>query len=116
MQQTTPDGDPGGSPSPVVPKVGTVQRAVLNLLSYHEAFCRREFAQHDIYEVSARIGELRRLGWHIGSRPCKRHEHQSRNGLIEYFLQPIDHKWYVAHPEPGDLGLGSSGTMVEAYR
>lgn len=70
---------------PTRPKAGTVKAAVLNLLrAYPDGLCRRDFANHDIYEVANRIGELQRDGWIIVNRPCKRHAHKHR--LVEYYL------------------------------
>ena len=64
-------------------KPGT--RAVLNLLrAYPDGICRRVFAQHDIYEPSARIGELRDQGFWVDTQPCRRHRH--RNRVVSYTL------------------------------
>ena len=40
--------------------------------------CRRTFAQHDIYEVSARIGELEDAGYLVGKGRCLLHHHKRR--------------------------------------
>ena len=60
-------------------------RAVLQLLrAYPDGVCRRVFAQHDIFEVAARIGELRADGFFIEGNLCKRHRHRSK--LYSYRL------------------------------
>ena len=52
---------------------------VLHLLrGYPEGMCRRTFANHDIYEVSARVGELEDAGYVIGKQRCTAHHHKRR--------------------------------------
>jgi hypothetical protein len=72
---------------PQEPKPGTVKASIMQLLRQHpEGLCRRNWAQYDIYEVSARIGELQRDGWVIGIRRCSRHDHRKAPHMVEYFL------------------------------
>lgn len=67
------------------PPKGTVRSSVLNLLrAYPDGLCREDFASGHIYEVSARIGELQKLGWAITTSPCRRHQHRTR--IVEYRL------------------------------
>jgi hypothetical protein len=63
------------------------QRHVYALLSGRilDGLCRRDFALHDIYEVSNRISEIeQRLGITIERDRC--HVHQHRNRIIRYRL------------------------------
>lgn len=70
---------------PLAPKEGTTKAAVLNMLQhYQHGLCRQDFADNHVYEVSARVGELRALGWVITTRICVRHPHRSR--ILEYQL------------------------------
>ncbi len=58
---------------------------VLHLLrGYPDGMCRRTFAQHDIYEVSARIGELADAGYLVGKGRCTVHHHKRR--FVSYML------------------------------
>lgn len=67
------------------PKDGTVRKSVLTMLRYYPAgLCRQDFADNHIYEVSARVGELQKMGWVITTSPCLRHHHQSR--IVQYQL------------------------------
>lgn len=67
------------------PRKGSAKSAVLSLLrSYPDGICRRIAAQHDVYELSARIGELEKLGWTITKRRCNLHYHQRR--FVRYSL------------------------------
>lgn len=67
------------------PRKGSAKSAVLSLLrSYPDGLCRRDFAREDIYEVSARIGELEKLGWQIRKSRCDRHNH--RHAFVEYSI------------------------------
>ena len=72
--------------TPTRPKPGTVKAAVLELLyTYRGGVCRRTAATIvDCYELASRIGELRALGYRIGTRRCVRHHHRGR--FVEYFL------------------------------
>ena len=80
--------DPMSQPAfmPTRPKAGTVKAAVLELLyTYRQGICRRTAATIlDVYELASRIGELRALGYRIGTRRCVRHHHRGR--FVEYFL------------------------------
>lgn len=70
---------------PLLPKRGSVKFAVWHLLMTRpDGLCRRDFAKEDIYEVSARIGELEKLGWPIRKGRCDRHNH--RHPFVEYSL------------------------------
>lgn len=72
---------------PPWPKPGSVKSAVLHyLMGRPEGSCRRDFAQIDIYEVSARIGELQRDGWPITKRKCSRHHHRPESHFVEYLI------------------------------
>lgn len=52
-------------------------RAVLEMLRANpDGLCRRQFAQRDVYEVSARILELQDEGAFIERGQCKRHRHR----------------------------------------
>jgi len=54
-------------------------RTVLQLLRAHpDGRCRRDFAQADVYEVSARILELQAEGAFVERTVCKRHRHRSK--------------------------------------
>lgn len=69
---------------PIQPKPGTVKAAVLNLLlAYPDGLCRRDFAQHDIYELSNRIGELEADGWVVHKGKCERHRHRHQFTLYK---------------------------------
>jgi hypothetical protein len=46
--------------------------------------CRRQFAQHDVYEPAARLTELRRAGFVFESAQCVAHHHQRR--MLSYRL------------------------------
>lgn len=73
---------------PLWPKEGTVRYLVLSALgdAYPGGVCRREFAHRfDVYEVSNRIGELKAMGWRIGTKPCKRHDHKAQ--IVDYYLE-----------------------------
>ena len=60
-------------------------RYVLDLLRWNpDGMCRRTFANHDVWEVSARVGELERAGFTVSRRPCNRHNHRTR--VVEYRL------------------------------
>lgn len=78
MQQLTFD--------PIQPKDGTLLAAVLQLLyDRREGICRRSAVEElDCYELSARIGELEKLGWTITKRRCNLHYHQRR--FVRYSL------------------------------
>lgn len=72
---------------PLAPKPGTVRESVLIVLQQASPLgvCRMEWARdHDIYEISNRIGELQSMGWLIGNRICERHYHRTR--ITEYHL------------------------------
>jgi hypothetical protein len=73
---------------PFAPKPGSVKSAVLHyLLSRPDGSCRRDFATDiDVYEVSARIGELEADGWVIYRQRCTRHQHRRESHFLEYFL------------------------------
>jgi hypothetical protein len=72
---------------PIWPKQGSVKAAVLNfILARPDGSCRRDFAEIDVYEVSARIGELQKDGWQISNRPCSRHQHRPESHFVEYSL------------------------------
>lgn len=62
------------------------QRAVYALLDGNPAgLCRRDFAQHDIFEVANRITEIEdRLGIKIGRERCTAHYHRRR--IVRYML------------------------------
>lgn len=67
------------------PKEGTVRYSVLHMLEVHPyGLCREDFVKDHIYEVSARVGELQKMGWVITTAPCLRHHHQSR--IVQYQL------------------------------
>lgn len=71
---------------PSAPKEGTLKAAVLELLYTLPGICRRSAVDElDCYELASRIGELRALGYAIGTRPCERHFH--RQSFKEYFLE-----------------------------
>lgn len=73
--------------APLEPKDGTVRKGVLNMLRHYPyGLCRQDFAEHEIYEVSARVGELQKDGWVITTKICERHMHRTR--IIEYRLGP----------------------------
>ena len=57
-------------------------RAVLEVIRVHDGACARTFALNDIYRYSARIKELRDVGYRIVKTPCRKHHH--RNVLWEY--------------------------------
>lgn len=58
---------------------------VLHLLrGYPDGMCRRQFADHDVYEPAARITELKRAGYLFESRQCGLHAHQRR--MLSYRL------------------------------
>lgn len=70
---------------PIWPKENTVGAQILGLLTdFPDGLCREDFALNHIYEVSARIGELQKMGWLISNRKCQRHKH--RGNIVEYFL------------------------------
>lgn len=72
--------------TPIKPKEGTLKAAVLELLRIKDGLCRRSAVQElDCYELASRIGELRALGYTIGTRRCERHHHRQR--FTEYFLE-----------------------------
>jgi hypothetical protein len=78
MQQMTFD--------PIAPKEGTLKAAVLELLYTYPGICRRSAVDElDCYELASRIGELRALGYVIGTRRCERHYH--RQHFKEYYLE-----------------------------
>lgn len=83
----TNDGEPSQlSFDPIKPKAGTLKAAVLELLYTLPGICRRSAVDElDCYELASRIGELRALGYAIGTRPCERHYHRQR--FTEYFLE-----------------------------
>lgn len=60
------------------------QTAVLELIRYYDGACPRDFANHDIYRYSARIFELREMGYRIVSHRCQRHAHKNR--IVQYVL------------------------------
>lgn len=76
--------------TPVVGPNGTTITApttlyVLDLLRWHpDGQCRRDFAGRDVFEVSARIAELRAAGFTFTVTPCRRHDH--RTGVVNYRL------------------------------
>lgn len=73
---------------PLAPKPGTVRESVLTVLQQASPLgvCRMEWARdHDIYEISNRVGELQQMGWLIGNRLCERHYHRAR--ITEYFIE-----------------------------
>jgi hypothetical protein len=58
--------------------------AVLALMRRFNGACPRDFANHDIYRYGARIFELRRAGWTIGTLKCRRHRHRRR--IVRYVI------------------------------
>lgn len=62
------------------------QAAVYSLLDGRpDGLCRRDFAQHDIFEVANRIAEIEtRLGIQIGRERCTVHHHRRR--IVRYSL------------------------------
>lgn len=60
-------------------------RAVVELMLRYDGACPRHFANHDIYRYSARIHELRELGWKVGKRRCTHHHHQKV--IWEYYIE-----------------------------
>lgn len=73
---------------PIEPKPDSVKAAVLDYLRARpDGSCRRDFAlELEVYELSARIGELKKDGWHIITRPCSRHRHRRHSQFLEYRL------------------------------
>lgn len=60
---------------------------VLQLLRWNpDGVCRQDFARHDHYEPSSRIGVLKNAGYTIAKRPCTRHHHRPGSGIVEYRL------------------------------
>lgn len=69
---------------PIQPKPGSAKEAVWHLLMmFPDGICRRIAAEWDIYELSARIGELERDGWTILKSRCERHSHRQRFTLYK---------------------------------
>ena len=65
------------------------QRAVYALLEGYpiSGVCRRDFADHDIFEVSNRITEIeQRLGIVISREPCRQQTHRHRRRILAYHL------------------------------
>ena len=59
-------------------------RAVLELIRVYDGACPRDFANNDIYRYSARIHDLRKMGYRIVAHKCQRHAH--RNRINQYVL------------------------------
>lgn len=60
-------------------KLTPTQAAVFSLLDSrpYDGICRRDAAQHDIFELSARIGEIEdRLGITVIRERCRVHSHR----------------------------------------
>lgn len=74
------------------------QTAVLELIRRYDGACPRDFANHDIYRYSARIFELREMGYRIVSHRCRRHHHQKP--IVEYRLLAAPKAGRVAEFDP----------------
>ena len=65
-------------------------RAVFELMFYYDGACPRTFGQHDIYRYSARIHELRQMGYEVKSRPCRSPIHAHTKRINEYYVaEPV---------------------------
>ena len=61
-------------------------RAVFDLMFYYDGACPKTFADHKIYRYSARIYDLRKMGYQIGSRRCRSPIHSHTKRINEYYV------------------------------
>ena len=62
-------------------------RAVFELMRVYDGACPRTFTLNDIYRYSARIYDLRQLGYRIGSRRCRSPIHSHTRRIMEYYIE-----------------------------
>ena len=62
-------------------------RAVLEIMRVYDGACQKTFASNDVYRYSARIFDLRQLGYRIGARRCRSPIHTHTRRIMEYFVE-----------------------------
>lgn len=62
-------------------------RATLEIMRVYDGACPDTFALNHIHRYSARIFDLRKLGYRIGSRRCRSPIHSHTRRIMEYYVE-----------------------------
>ena len=64
-------------------------KAVFELMLVYDGACPEVFTNNKIYRYSARIHDLRKQGYRVGSRRCTSPIHTHTRRINEYFLETL---------------------------
>ena len=62
-------------------------RATLEIMRVYDGACPNTFTMNNIYRYSARIYDLRKIGYKIGSRRCRSPIHSHTRRIMEYYIE-----------------------------